>query len=84
VHQRRDPLRRDDPPDPGHGDERGDDRELGSQLGGHHLVPHPAQRHQRLRNVLFAALTLAALAYFIKQVPETKGLSLQQIERQLT
>lgn len=33
---------------------------------------------------LFAALTLVALAYFIKQVPETKGLSLQQIERQLT
>jgi MFS family permease len=32
---------------------------------------------------LFAALTVVALVYCIKRVPETKGLSLQEIERQL-
>lgn len=32
---------------------------------------------------LFAFLTVAALVYFVRQVPETKGQSLQQIERQL-
>ena len=32
---------------------------------------------------LFAALTLVALAYFAKRVPETKQRSLQQIERDL-
>ena len=32
---------------------------------------------------LFAALTVVALVYFIKRVPETKGLLLQEIERQL-
>jgi hypothetical protein len=32
---------------------------------------------------LFTTLTLVALLYFIKRVPETKGLSLQEIERQL-
>jgi hypothetical protein len=33
---------------------------------------------------LFAALTVGALVYCSKRVPETKGLSLQEIERQLT
>ena len=33
---------------------------------------------------LFAFLTVVALAYFIKRVPETKGQTLQDIERQLT
>jgi hypothetical protein len=32
---------------------------------------------------LFAFLTLIALAYFAKRVPETKGRSLDQIEREL-
>jgi sugar porter (SP) family MFS transporter len=32
---------------------------------------------------LFAFLTLVALAYFAKRVPETKGRSLEQIEREL-
>jgi MFS family permease len=32
---------------------------------------------------LFAFLTLVALAYFAKHVPETKGRSLEQIEREL-
>jgi sugar porter (SP) family MFS transporter len=32
---------------------------------------------------LFAFLTLVALAYFVKRVPETKGQSLDQIEREL-
>jgi hypothetical protein len=32
---------------------------------------------------LFGFLTLAALAYFILRVPETKGRSLQSIERDL-
>ncbi|HVA51924.1 MAG TPA: MFS transporter [Acidimicrobiales bacterium] len=32
---------------------------------------------------LLATLTLAALGYFRKMVPETKGLSLEQIEREL-
>jgi MFS family permease len=33
---------------------------------------------------LFGALTLVALAYFAVKVPETKGRSLQQLERDLT
>jgi sugar porter (SP) family MFS transporter len=33
---------------------------------------------------LFGALTLVALAYFAKKVPETKGRSLQQLEQELT
>ena len=33
--------------------------------------------------LLFGFLTLAALAYFILRVPETKGRSLQAIERDL-
>lgn len=33
---------------------------------------------------MFGAVTLIALAYFTKKVPETKGKSLQQIERELT
>jgi len=33
---------------------------------------------------LFGALTLVALAYFAKKVPETKGRSLQQLEQDLT
>lgn len=33
---------------------------------------------------LFGALTLVALAYFAKRVPETKGRSLQQLEQDLT
>jgi hypothetical protein len=32
---------------------------------------------------LFGSLTLVALAYFWRRVPETKGRSLQQIERDL-
>ena len=32
---------------------------------------------------LFAGLTIVALAYFARQVPETKGRSLQDIERDL-
>jgi MFS family permease len=32
---------------------------------------------------LFAALTVVALVYCIKRVPETKGLSLREVERQL-
>jgi hypothetical protein len=32
---------------------------------------------------LLGVLTLVALAYFWKKVPETKGLSLQQIEREI-
>lgn len=32
---------------------------------------------------LFGFLTLVALAYFWRRVPETKGRSLQQIERDL-
>jgi sugar porter (SP) family MFS transporter len=32
---------------------------------------------------LFAALTVVALAYFARRVPETKNLSLEQIERQV-
>jgi membrane protein implicated in regulation of membrane protease activity len=32
---------------------------------------------------LFAALTVVALAYFAKRVPETEQRSLQQIERDL-
>jgi hypothetical protein len=33
---------------------------------------------------LFGFLTLVALAYFWRKVPETKGRSLHEIERQLT
>lgn len=33
---------------------------------------------------LFGSLTLVALAYFAKKVPETKGRSLQQLEQDLT
>jgi hypothetical protein len=33
--------------------------------------------------LLFGALTLVALVYFIRRVPETKGRSLQAIERDL-
>jgi sugar porter (SP) family MFS transporter len=32
---------------------------------------------------LFAALTVVALAYFVRRVPETKGRTLQEIEREL-
>lgn len=34
--------------------------------------------------LMFGVLTLVALAYFARRVPETKGTSLQQIERDLT
>jgi hypothetical protein len=33
---------------------------------------------------LFGLLTLVALGYFWRKVPETKGRSLQEIEQQLT
>lgn len=33
---------------------------------------------------LFGGLTLVALAYFTRKVPETKGRSLQQLEQDLT
>jgi hypothetical protein len=33
--------------------------------------------------LLFGALTVVALGYFYRKVPETKGRSLQQLEQQL-
>jgi hypothetical protein len=34
--------------------------------------------------LLFGSLTLVALLYFFRKVPETKGRSLQEIEQDLT
>ncbi len=55
------------------------------ELRGHDLLPDPARRHRRrrARSSCSAGLTIVALAYFWRQVPETKSRSLQEIERDL-
>jgi hypothetical protein len=53
------------------------------------LVPHYQERD--IKNaigamgvfLLFGSLTLVALLYFWREVPETKGRSMQEIERDL-
>ena len=56
----------------------------GAELRGHHLLPHPAERHRQRRDLLpVRRPSIVALAYFQRQVPETKNRSLQDIERDL-
>jgi len=69
---------------PRSGDERGHHGELGRKFRGHHLLPHPAERHRQCRDLLPVRwLVYRCAAYFQRQVPETKNRSLQDIERDL-